>query len=98
MYSPLAASMPRLRAAQMPAFFWVMTWMQGYSLASVWQSRSVPSVEPSLTMMISSSGTCWERMDSTAVRRVVSALYAGTTTLILAMGVPPFTLFFQFQI
>ena len=92
--------MPRLRAAQMPAFFWVMTWMQGYSLASAWQSRSVPSVEPSLTMMISSSGTCWERMDSTAVRRVVSALYAGMITLILAMGGTSFRIshyFFSFR-
>ena len=62
-----------------------MTWMHWFWLASAWHILSVASVEPSLTMMISSPGTCCERIDSTAVRSVVSALYAGTITLSFAM-------------
>lgn len=54
-YSPLAFSIPKLRADETPPFFLWKTRMRSSAEASSSQSRAEPSVEPSSTRIISRS-------------------------------------------
>ena len=89
-YVPVAAAMPRLRAAPAPSVssVWRRIFMRGSLLAASSKMDSDASAEPSSTQMISISRSVCEKTLASAFFKYFSELQTAMTTDTLGSGMP----------